>query len=118
MQRIKVNWIPLMTDVIIPYRDTGNGRAEQLARLLERLPSILEPDSRVYIAEQVDSKLFNRGLMLNLGVRAAFADGRGGCWRGGDQRPPESPPLLATPFVSISYASVISMNRDLAYSGL
>ena len=66
-----------MTDVIIPYRDTGNGRAEQLARLLERLPSILEPDSRVYIAEQVDSKLFNRGLMLNLGVRAAFADGRG-----------------------------------------
>jgi hypothetical protein len=66
-------------DVIIPFRDDlAKRRRAQLMQLLPRLAQVLPVNSQVYLATQHnDARSFNRGLMLNMGVKEALKQGRG-----------------------------------------
>ena len=53
--------------IVIPYRD----RAEHYTQFMEHLPSITRDNWRIHtiLVEQNDNKLFNRGWLLNVGIR-------------------------------------------------
>lgn len=62
-------------DVIVPYRPESAQRAWQYQRFLHHTaPRILacHPNNRIFIIEQDNPGLFNRGKLLNIGVTEAF----------------------------------------------
>lgn len=60
-----------MLAIIIPYRaSTQPERVQQLQTLLQTLYTLL-PSAWIYIIEQNDNKPFNRGALLNIGVKVA-----------------------------------------------
>jgi hypothetical protein len=59
--------------VLVPYRD----RADELAALVPELTSFLERSGvsfHIYVLEQTPGKPFNKGKLLNVGVRSLPAD--------------------------------------------
>lgn len=72
-------WKPRVA-VVVPFREqTEQGRGAQLARFLEMMPEWLglpRGAARVFVAVQPeDGRKFNRGLLLNVGARAAMHAG-------------------------------------------
>ena len=63
--------------VIVPYRDNAlKERSKQLAEFVKYMPKFLKGyDYKIFVIEQDEGRKFNRGALLNIGLKMAIEEG-------------------------------------------
>jgi len=106
--------------IVIPYRD----RHEHLATLLYHLHPILQRqqlDYRIYVVEQAGNETFNKGVLMNAGVREALKEGDFHCFvfHDVDLIPEDDRNLYSCPYAPRHMSvAVDKFNYTLPYSYL